>query len=162
RIEIDLTSEEVYAYGVLDSTGKEIGTPLFKQGVDTYQAHEIHYNYGTQKGKIKGIVTQEGEGYLHAEEVKRMDDGSMNMVSGRYTTCDLVHPHFSIHASKLKLTNSDVIVAGPFNLEIGDVPTPLGFPFGVFPTSKESRQSGVLIPTYGESRERGFFLRDGG
>jgi hypothetical protein len=44
---------------------------------------------------------------------------------------------------------------------INDVPTPLGLPFGMFP-DPETRTSGIIVPTYGEERQRGFFLRDGG
>jgi hypothetical protein len=46
-------------------------------------------------------------------------------------------------------------------MEFNDVPTPLGFAFGIFPAPKKSA-SGILFPTYGEERLRGFFLRGGG
>jgi len=53
------------------------------------------------------------------------------------------------------------IVTGFVNMYIADVPTPLGLPFGYFPlTDKQS--SGFIIPSYGENRNRGFFLQNGG
>jgi hypothetical protein len=42
-----------------------------------------------------------------------------------------------------------------------DLPTPLGFILGIFPTPK-SATSGIIVPTYGEAVDRGFFLRNGG
>jgi hypothetical protein len=46
-------------------------------------------------------------------------------------------------------------------MEFMDVPTPLFFFFGIFPQQRKSR-SGILMPTYGEEKTRGFFLRNGG
>jgi lipopolysaccharide assembly outer membrane protein LptD (OstA) len=45
---------------------------------------------------------------------------------------------------------------------VEDVPIPiLGLPFGFFPSSNK-RGAGVIIPMYGEEKNRGFFLRGGG
>jgi lipopolysaccharide assembly outer membrane protein LptD (OstA) len=41
------------------------------------------------------------------------------------------------------------------------VPTPLGFIFGMFPQPKET-VSGIIMPSYGEEKRRGFYLREGG
>jgi hypothetical protein len=79
----------------------------------------------------------------------------------RYTTCDLAHPHFYINASKMKAIPKDRIISGPFNMVFADIPTPFGLPFGFFP-SPDKRASGLLMPTFGETRERGFFLRNMG
>ena len=79
----------------------------------------------------------------------------------QYTTCNLEHPHFAIKAKKIKVVPEKHIVTGPFYLAVNDVPMPLGFMFGIFPVPKE-RGSGIVIPTYGETLNRGFFLRNGG
>ncbi len=41
------------------------------------------------------------------------------------------------------------------------VPLPLGIPFGFFPITKKG-SSGLIIPSYGEEKMRGFNLKDGG
>jgi hypothetical protein len=46
-------------------------------------------------------------------------------------------------------------------MEFNGVPTPLGFAFGMFPAERESK-SGIIFPSYGEERRRGFNLRQGG
>ena len=42
-----------------------------------------------------------------------------------------------------------------------DLPLPIAVPFGYFPFS-EKYQSGILVPTFGEDYNRGFYLRNGG
>ena len=46
-------------------------------------------------------------------------------------------------------------------MEFNDIPLPLGFLFGMFPSPKESA-SGIIVPSYGEEKRRGFNLRGGG
>jgi len=151
----------VIAKGFVDSTGRYKGKPVFKQGSDNYEADTMKYNFKTKRGIISGAVTQQGEGYLHAEYVKRNEDNTFFGKNGVYTTCNLAHPHFYINATKVKSIPDKKIITGPFNLVIADVPTPLGFAFGYFPTPK-NQTSGLIIPTYGEAQDRGFFLRNGG
>jgi hypothetical protein len=153
------------AAGALDSAGKATGTPVFNQGAEMYTANNMDYNFKTKKGRISGVVTKQGEGFLHAETVKRNNDESLYGAHARYTTCDLPHPHFYINASKIKAIPGKKIFSGPFNLVFADIPTPLGFLFGYFPTPTKLRStgnSGVIIPTFGEAREQGFYLRNGG
>ena len=107
-------------------------------------------------------VTTQGEGYVSAATIKRLPNGDINGLTGRYTTCNLEHPHFYIQARKMKVIPGEKVVTGPFNLVIGDVPTPLGFLFGFFPMPNKSRGSGVLIPTFGQAADRGYYLTNGG
>jgi lipopolysaccharide assembly outer membrane protein LptD (OstA) len=160
-IELDLKNNMVMANGVVDSTGKMTGLPVFKEGAQTYEAGKMTYNFETEKGKIQEIKTQEGDGYIKGNEVKKTDKDIMYVRNGYYTTCSHPEPHFSLATSKLKVIPDDKIVTGPTVLKVGDVPTPLGLPFGFFP-NKKGRSSGIIIPTYGDSRNLGFFLRDGG
>lgn len=167
-IEFDMLMNIAYARGTKDSTGKnildssglQIGRPVFTEGSKTFDAREITYNFKTKKGKIDDVVTQEGEAYIHARESKK-DTGNIYYIkNGKYTTCNLEHPHFYLNLSKIKIIQNDKIVCGPGYLVLEDVITPLGIPFGVFP-NKIGRKSGILIPSYGES-DLGFFLKDGG
>ncbi|MEA3444013.1 MAG: putative LPS assembly protein LptD [Bacteroidota bacterium] len=160
-IEIDMATNTVYATGVTDSLGKKIGRPVFVQGDEKFQADTMYYNFNTKKGFIKKLITEEEGGFLHSETTKRMADETICIKDGKYTTCDLEHPHFYIHLSKAKVIPNDKIVSGPANLVIADIPTPLGIPFGFFP-NQQKYTSGILFPEYGEEKNRGFFLRNGG
>jgi hypothetical protein len=160
-IEIDFRNNTIMADGKRDSTGKYIQEALFDEGSQQFAAKKLRYNYLTRKGKILEAATQQGDGYVLAEAAKKDSNNVMYIANGRYTTCDLDHPHFAIRARKLKIIPDDKIVTGPAYLEIADVPTPLAVPFGFFP-NKKGRASGILIPAYGESPQLGFFLKDGG
>ncbi len=160
-IEIDQETKEVYAEGMVDSTGKTIGTPQFTSGGQSFSATKMRYNFDTEKGKIIEVVTQEGEGFLHGEKVKKMNEGYYYIADGGYTTCDAEDPHYLIKAKKLKVIPNDKIVSGPAFLMFEEVYTPLVVPFGWFP-NKQGRKSGIIFPEYGDSPNQGFFFRNMG
>ncbi|MCE3281017.1 MAG: hypothetical protein K0S44_3208, partial [Bacteroidetes bacterium] len=160
-IEIDFKNNVVYAYGVKDSSGKEVQRPDFKNKDGQYVAGSIAYNFDTRKGKIKNVITQQDEGYIHGSDIKKDSNDIYYVKNGKYTTCDLEHPHYYIEAKKIKVIPNDKIITGPAVLKVADIPTPLVLPFGFFPNRK-GRRSGILMPAYGESAAWGFFLKDGG
>ena len=160
-IEIDLGKNTAFAKGKVDSTGRMKGKPVFSQGADKYEANSMTYNFKTKRAKVQGIVTQQGEGYIHGESVKKTPENEMYINHAQYTTCNLEHPHFHIQANRIKVIPRKKLITGPFNLHFGDLPTPFGFAFGIFPTPQNAT-SGIIVPTYGEAVDRGFFLRNGG
>jgi lipopolysaccharide assembly outer membrane protein LptD (OstA) len=161
-VEINWQTSIIDAHGVPDSTGKLEGKPVFKDGGQTYTTEAMRYNIKTRKATISGVVTQQGEGFVHGTKVFKDEEDNLYIRNALYTTCNLEHPHFHIAANKIKVVKDKQIVTGPFNLVINDIPTPLGFAFGMFPYS-QTRKSGIIVPTYGEEpRERGYFLRNGG
>ncbi len=160
-IEFNMETNELFAKGTCDSLGHKTGLPYFKQGEEEFRADTLWYNFKSKKGFIKGLKTEQEGGYLHSEITKRSADATICIKDGKYTTCDLDHPHYYIDLTKAKVIPDDKIVSGPAYLVIADVPTPIGIPFGFFPNQKKYT-SGVLIPEYGEETNRGFFLRNGG
>ncbi|HNT79950.1 MAG TPA: putative LPS assembly protein LptD [Bacteroidia bacterium] len=160
-IELDWNNKEVSAQGIPDSTGSFKGLPVFKEASNSFSSSRIRYNFDTKKGKIYEVTTQQGEGYIHGTTVKKTNDVNYYIRSGKYTTCNDPHPHYFIGSSKLKIINNDKIVSGPANLVISDIPTPFFIPFGYFPYSSK-RKSGIIIPGFGESANRGFYLLNGG
>lgn len=162
-IEMNMDSSLVFAKFGLDSIGDEFGYPLFKDGDQEYESKTMRYNFATRKGYITDVITQQGEGYVTAGRTKKMDDDVLNMVGGKYTTCDEHdHPHFYIQMTKAKVRPKKNIVTGPVYMVIEDVPLyPIGLPFCFFPFSS-TYSSGVIMPTYSDDSNRGFGLRDGG
>lgn len=162
-IEIDWENSEIYASGLADTTGVKQGNPVFKEGSSTYEIRkEMRYNFHSRKAIITDVVTQQDEGLLRGETVKKDDDGSIYLSHGFYTTCDLVEPHWHISSSKIKSIRGKQVVSGPFNLYFNNIPTPLGLPFGIIPDQPEEQNSGIIFPSYGEEQARGLFLRDFG
>ncbi len=160
-IVFDYGLQEVTAMPSLDSLGHIIDRPRFSEGEEEFYSDTLRYNFKTEKGKISQLLTQEGDGFLRSEAVKKNEFDEMFGANAFYTTCNHEHPHFRIQAKKVKVVPKKVIVTGPANLYVGDVPTPLYLPFGIFPISP-GRQSGILLPTYGRSPTQGFYLRGGG
>ncbi len=161
-IEYNQASNEVFAKGLPDSSGLMIGNPIFKEGSEEFSAKTIKYNFKTKKGYIENIVTEDQQGYLHSEVTKKMENKEFNIKNGKYTTCDLEHPHFYLSMTKAKVIPGDKIVSGYSYLVIADIPLRMvAIPFGFFPT-QHKQTSGILMPTYGEEKERGFYLRDFG
>lgn len=165
RMDYDMNSGVVYARGVLDTlTGEWKGLPVMTQGKQSYKMHEIKYNFNSQKINIKQALTSEDEGLLHGQHIKIMPDKSMNVEHGKYTVCDLEHPHYWMELSVAKVVTKPTrkTVFGPAHLVIADVDIPfLGIPFGFIP-KKPERATGLLMPTFGEENARGFFARDAG
>lgn len=161
-IEIDFPNNMIYAHGSRDSLDNEIGVPEFTQGEMKFKSKIMNYNYKTKKGYIRRVFTQQDEGYLHGQVVKKMADDVTYIKTGSYTTCsNEEHPHFEFRFNKAKVIPNSKIVTGSAYLAIAEVPTPLFIPFGYFP-NRTGQRSGIILPTYGESANRGFFLENGG
>jgi hypothetical protein len=162
-ITVNYGTNTVQAAGRRDTVkNRMVDQPLFKDADGTYSAGKINYNFKTKKGKISEVVTQQGEGYIHAEEVKKLPNNDFFGLRGRYTTCNLEHPHFYIEAGKMKVIPGQKVITGPFHMVIADVPLPIGLPFGYFPTPHGGRGSGFIIPTFGQGAQRGYSLTNGG
>lgn len=162
-IKMQMDSSLVYADGVRDSSGEWTGTPVFVDGSTPYESNHISYNFKTEKGYINEIITQQGEGYMTSQEAKKGPDGEYYVADGVYTTCDQHDdPHFNIRITRAKVRPGRDVIFGPAYLEVMGVPLPIFVPFGFFPFLEGDYASGIIVPTYGDEMERGFYLKDGG
>lgn len=161
QVEGNMKNNEVTARYEVDSSGKKVGIPVFTDETQNYQAEQMRFNFKTRKGIVHKLVTQQGDGYVHGENVFKDSLDNLYNYKAKYTTCDLPDPHFHIGANKIKMIPNKKVVSGPFNLFVNDIWTPLGFLFGMFPVPKE-KASGIIVPTYGEAKDRGFYLSNGG
>jgi hypothetical protein len=160
-IELDRTKNIITAYGKKDSLGHNVGTPVFKDGEETIEAEKIIYNLKTKRGKIFNALTRQGELLVVGNEIKKDSNNIIYMKDMKCIPCQYEDSRTVFRATKAKIIPDDKIVTGPMYLEVGGVPTPLGLPFGYFPNTKK-QHNGVLLPTYGNSPNFGFNLRQGG
>lgn len=156
-IRFDWEKSEAESYSYTDSLGRVLGKPFFTESGKDFMADELKYNFKTNKGKSKGLITKEAEGFLHGTEIKTFGEEYFYGKSVKYTTCDLEHPHFYIEVNKAKVIKDKLIVGKSANLVIGDIRTPFVLPMGVFPMPKE-RSSGFILPRYGRTDQLGFFF----
>lgn len=158
-IKFNWDSSEVYAKATYDDSLGAMKRVEFKDGSGEYVADEAKFNFKTKKGKSLGLVMKEMEGYLHGGQVKVLDTNTLYIKSARYTTCDLDDPHFYVEIGKAKVIKDKIIVGKPADVVIAGVRTPLFLPFAMLPSIK-SKGTGLLMPTYGQSNELGFFLNN--
>lgn len=162
-IKMNIDSSTVFAEGNRDSVGTTIdGKPVFTDGSEPYESETMNYNFKSKKGFITNVTTQQGEGYLTSVNTKKDANDDLFMESGRYTTCDNhEHPHFYLKLTKAKVRPKKNVVFGPAYMVVEDVPLPLAIPFGFFPFT-DSYSSGIIMPSFGDELQKGYFLRDGG
>lgn len=163
-MEYDMSTGTVYARGTYDSLAQEWkGQPEMTQGSQTFNMEEVWYNFNTRKARITNMITKEDDGILHGKNIKMMPDKSINITKGKYTVCDLEHPHYYLKLSSAKVVTkpSQKTVFGPAHLVVEDVDLPIGIPFGFIP-KRPDRATGLLMPSFGEENARGFYLRDAG
>jgi hypothetical protein len=160
-IMFEMNGQTVTATTIKDSANNETGKPNFKEGNEAFEAHSVRYNFKSKKGFITSVKTPQEGGVLHGDTTKRQANGHIHLKDGKYTTCDLDHPHFYIGLTKAKSVPGDKLVTGPAYLVMADIPLPIGVPFGFFPNTS-TYSSGILLPTWGEDSYKGFYLRNGG
>lgn len=164
-MEYDMNTGTVFARGTQDPvTGEWKGQPTMTEAGKTYNMEELRYNFTTRKARISNMITQEADGILHGKNIMMLPDQSINITNGKYTVCDLEHPHYymSMTAAKVITKPSQKTVFGPAYVVVEDVPLYfLGLPYGFIP-QRPNRATGLLMPTFGEETARGFYARDAG
>ena len=160
-IKLNMDSSVVHATGSVDTTGMTVGLPIFMDGGTPYESDKMSYNFKTKKGFINNVYTQQGDGFIMGGKAKKDSAGIFYSQDGKYTTCDAEHPHFYVRLTRAKVRPKKDVVSGPLYLVVEDVPLPLALPFGYFPFTS-SYYSGIIMPTFGDETERGFYIRDGG
>ena len=159
---LDKQKNEIYAFGIKDSTGTYTQSPIFTQGENIVKPDSIRFNFTTEKALIHNSRTEQGGFNVKGVTTKRENDSVYYMKNVKFTTSkDIDNPEYYFYARKIKLVPEKKIVTGLVNMYIADVPTPLGLPFGYFPLTDE-RASGFIIPSFGDNQNRGYFLQNGG
>jgi len=159
---IDNIKNEVYAKGIIDTSGVYTQSPKFTQGANVVEPDSIRFNFETKKALVWSSRTQQNDLNIKATISKRENDSIYYMKDAFFTTSkDVDNPEYYFHTRKLKLVPGEKVIVGPTNMVIADVPTPIGLPFAFFPMS-DKNTSGFLMPSYGENSRQGYFVQNGG
>lgn len=154
--------DEVFAYGIKDSMDTYTQMPVFKQGANVVEPDSIIFNFKTKKALIYNSRSDQGEFRVLGEITKRENDSVYFIKNARFTTSkDVNNPEYYFLSRKIKLVPRKKVVTGLTNMVIADVPTPIGLPFAFFPMT-ETSQSGVIMPTFQDTRNQGYSLQNGG
>lgn len=161
-ITINYETNEVNAGRIKDSLGNYSQAPVFTQGGDVIEPDSIRFNFTTKKALIWNSKTEQSGGKILAELTKKVNDSVLFINRGKFTTStDSEDPEYYFLMRKFKAVPGKKVVAGWTNMYIYNVPTPIGVPFAFFPLTNK-RSSGVIVPSFGEQAERGYFLQNGG
>jgi len=143
NIQYDQSTQIIRAFGGVDTANNPLSKPTIVQGGQTTISDTIEFNIQTQRALAKNSYYNEGELFVNAEKVKKINKDAAFAYRARFTTCDLDTPHFDIRAKKLKIINNKIAVSGPAYPEFEGVPIPIVLPFGIYPLSR-GRHSGLL------------------
>ena len=160
-IKYDQQNQEIRAFGGLDTSNNPLNKPHFDQGSTKTVSDTIAFNTKTGKAYIQNTFLQEGEIYVNAEKLKKINANEAFARRARFTTCNLDTPHFAFRTAKMKIINNKIGVSGPAFPEFEGVPMPLGIPFGIYPLS-QGRHSGILPPSFITSEDFGVGLENFG
>jgi hypothetical protein len=179
-IEYLFQEQTAKARGKRDALGRIIEKAHFKEGDNGFDEDSLAYNFKNKKGITYGVITQEGEAFLHSTISKKAENNWVSIGQGKFTTCAHPNPHYYFNLKRAMVIPNEKIVSGPIYpsfrkpntkhwpglLQLGafiikktvHVPK-IGLPFGFFPNKKESAH-GILIPGYGNADQRGYFLQN--
>lgn len=163
---LDYQTNEVNAGRIeLDST--LVQYPFFKQGGNEVNPDSIRFNFDTQKALIWNSKSGQNGMDIFAALTKKQNDSVYFIKDARVSTAgkliggedEGIDYYFKVR--KGKIIPGGKIISGLTNMFIADVPTPVGLPFAYFPSS-QTKESGFIIPSIGESNLRGYYIQNGG
>ena len=154
NIVYDQQSQNIRAYGAKDTTGSPLSNPKFQEGDLVSVNDSIYFNIKSSKGLTKNTNFQQGEIFVNANTMKKVNKDVAFAYMARFSTCNLDEPHFAFRTNKLKIITNKIGVSGPTFPEFEGVPFPIGIPFGIFPLAK-GRHSGLMAPAFSTSEDFG-------
>ena len=168
---MDYVKNEVTAGRIKDSLGTYTQLPYFKQGTNIVIPDSIRFNFDTQKAIIWNSRTEQQAAAgalgsdamkIYAEITKKENDSVYFLSEAKLTTAqDTIDPDYYIRVRKAKFVPKKKVIAGFSNIYIQDVPTPIFIPFAYFPLTV-GRAAGVLMPSFGNDPNTGYFLQEMG
>jgi hypothetical protein len=153
----DQQSQNIRAFGAKDTSGNPLSNPKFKEGTMTSVNDSIFFNLKSGKGLTKNTNFQQGEIYVNAKTMKKINKDEAFAWKAKFTTCNLDEPHFAFVTNKLKIINEKLGLSGPIYPEFEGVPMPLEIPFAMFPLTR-GKHSGLMAPAFATSEDFGLGL----
>ncbi len=158
-IELNFNNSQLYANGVRDSNNRLIGYPKFTDKGEIFYGESMAFNFKTNKGVITVGETAISDGYYSGDKIKRITENELFVQNGCYTTCDKPHPHFYFGSPQMKVAVGDKIYIDPIIFYVEDLPV-FALPFGLFFSQQSGRKSGLILPAFFFSGNRGVTLEN--
>jgi len=103
--------------------------------------------------------SQETDVYFQGETVEKIGPKKYKITNGGFTTCVQPTPRWDLNAGTVVLNIDDYTLLKSATFSVKGVPV-FYLPVMYYPTKKDERATGILIPTYGSSALRGQSLHN--
>jgi len=186
HVEIERTDGKIYADDVVvvgdENKMLATGNVLFAQGNNRLSAESAEFDTKTglgtfynawgiasvqpprQQNRSVGIavpqqVAQETNVYFFGEKIEKIGPKKYKITKGGFSTCVQPTPRWDLHADTVTLNLDHYTLLTNAVFKVKGVPM-LYTPFLYYPTKRDDRATGFLIPTYGNSTLKGHSLHD--
>ena len=159
----DLKNEEVFATYSFTKDSIKKGIPILMKDGEETKAGSIRFNLKTKKGYIQEVQVKQEENYLQMSVAKRQANEQIHFKDGKFTTCELEHPHFHFHLYNAILIPNEKIISKRMKVHFREIPTFVGLPFIVIPQQKKkinNSKHGLLFPKIAPTSTFGFGVSD--
>ncbi len=132
------------------------GNVRFLSPTETLIGTAACYNLEVGTGRVEQGYFYLLEDNLHVrgKSIEQLGEDDYRITSGTLTTCDGEVPDWKFGASRIDVTLGGYARARNTVFYLKDIPA-LYFPYMIYP-AKTERESGLLIPSVGYSKKRGF------
>ncbi|OGU11945.1 MAG: hypothetical protein A2X63_03025, partial [Ignavibacteria bacterium GWA2_35_8] len=160
-IEMNFGNTSLKAEGTRDSNNQVKGYPKFMDQGESFVGEKMLYNFSNKQGTISFGETELSNGYYFGDKIKRVSESELFVKDGCYTTCNEAHPHFYIGSPEMKVIANEKVYLDPIIFYVEDMPL-FVVPIGLFFPSRGGRQSGLMVPSFFFSKDRGVVFQDFG
>jgi LptD protein len=161
KIVINNKTKLVNAEYATDTLGNKIEKPAFNDGSQAFDSEKMSYNMDTKKGKIYEALTKQENLLVFGKAIKKDSSKIIYVKDAKCIPCEYADAQTYFLTKKAKIIPDDKVITGPVFLVLAGIPTPIGLPFGYFPSTRK-KKSGVIIPKFRDAAIQGIGLAEGG
>ena len=132
---------------------------ISSDGTEPMLGKKMTFDLSTKKGTIEEGYSQIDMGVFKGDELFQNDKDELYIKESLFTSCDLDKPHYYFGSKEMLIKKEDKIIARPMVVYIQDFPV-VGVPFAILPHPSKKRKSGLIMPSFGHSSERGTYVKD--
>jgi LPS-assembly protein len=131
------------------------GNVVLVLGEDIFSGQEGEFNLATRTGEMKGarLFLQRNHFQVKSSLIRKTGENTYYAENSTVTTCDADQPVWSFSARQLHVVLEGYSTSQNTVLKLAGLPV-LYFPYAILPVQTE-RQSGLLLPQYGQHRAGG-------
>ncbi|OGW79391.1 MAG: hypothetical protein A3G33_03365 [Omnitrophica bacterium RIFCSPLOWO2_12_FULL_44_17] len=120
--DIELTADNV-SINVDTKEGWSKGHVVLRQGKDSLISGEsAYFDFDDRKGTFDNARLYQYPWYGYAEKIEQINKGKVKAHDAYFTSCNMSHPHYDIHAKNVTIYPDDKIVATNVTFRILETP----------------------------------------